>query len=110
MLFMKKKYFEAIRAGRKTMTIRYWRRRLVRPGQVCRVRGLGRLRIESIEQVNLADLTDEHAAAEGFDSVARLRQELLGLYPVLADEAPGERQLFAIRFTYLPEPGERGTR
>jgi len=103
MLFMKKKYFEAIRAGRKTMTIRYWRRRLVRPGQVCRVRGLGRLRIESIEPVKLAGLTDEHAAAEGFDSVAQLRRELLGLYPALAEEAPAGRQLFAIRFTYLPE-------
>ena len=44
MLLMKKIFFDAIRCGEKTTTLRYWQRQHINPGSVQFVRGLGKLR------------------------------------------------------------------
>ncbi|MCY2927362.1 MAG: ASCH domain-containing protein, partial [Planctomycetota bacterium] len=73
MLFLRKQYFEAIRAGTKTTTIRFWRYAMVRPGSVETVPGLGRLRIEGIEELAFEALTAADAQADGFADLAALR-------------------------------------
>ncbi len=95
---MKKEFYPAIRAGRKTTTLRFWRRPMVQPGRVVGVRGLGRLRIERVRPVRLEDLTDGDAKADGFDDLNDLRRALDALYP------PGNRQgrtLYQVHFAYL---------
>lgn len=98
MLMFKKCYFEAIRAGAKTATLRYWSRRMVKPGSVHLAPGLGRLRIESVQPRRLEDLTEADARDDGFDSVAQLRAALAELY---ADDARRSRSLYQVRFSYL---------
>ena len=102
---MKKAFFDAVRTGRKTTTLRYWRRQMVRPGEVHTVPGLGKLRIEAVQDVELSSLTDADAAADGFASVADLRAALEKMYPALAGRGDTGRKLYAIRFTFLHDGG-----
>ncbi len=97
MLLMKKRFFDAIRGGTKTTTLRYWRRRRVRPGSVHKVPGLGAVSVDSVEEVSPEDLTDADARADGIEDLAALMQMLAELYP------PAERQgrtLCRVRFRY----------
>ncbi len=96
MLLFQKRFYAAIAAGTKTTTVRRWRRRQVRPGSVHTVPWLGRLAIESVEPVELADLSAEDAAADGFESLSALRAVLAELY---APDAPG--RWYRVRFRYL---------
>jgi len=98
MLLMKKTYFDAIRTGRKTTTLRYWPRPMVRAGAEHRVPGLGRVRILAVEPVARAKLRLVDARADGFPSLAALRAALARLYP------PGRRigrTLYLVRFAFL---------
>lgn len=99
MLLMKKEYFHAIRCGRKTATLRYWRRRCVRPASTHRVPGLGHVRIDGVRQVDWSDLTDRDARDDGFDSLDHLRAALERLYP---PQDRAGRKLYQIHFTLLP--------
>jgi hypothetical protein len=106
MLLMKKTYFDAIRSGQKTTTLRYWRRRQVRPGSIHNVRGLGRIQVEDVRQVDWSDITDADAQADGLADLNALRKALARMYPT--DQRDG-RSLWLVRFTYLqpdrPRPG-----
>ena len=106
MLLMKKRFFPAIRRGEKTTTLRYWRWRRVGAGQVHTVPGLGKVRIDSAEEVRLAELTDSHAADDGFASLGDMRAALEEMYEG-ADLADGEadRQLYLVHFTLLDGDG-----
>jgi hypothetical protein len=95
-LFFKKPLQEAIREGRKRTTIRRWARPLVRAGAEAYAPGVGWLAIESVESVELEALSDADAAADGFDSRARLMAALHSFYP---DQAGDGKQWFMIRFT-----------
>ncbi len=95
MLLMKKQFFPAIRAGRKTTTLRFWLRPHVRCGSVHRVPGLGRVRILEVDVVDLARLDHADALADGFASADEVRCALDDLYP---PALRGNRRLFRIRF------------
>lgn len=99
MLLFKKCFFEAIRNGRKTTTLRYWSSRRVRPGSVHTVPRLGRLAIESVEPVELADLSDADARTDGFDSAGELRDALAEMY---TPEQRAGRTLYCVRFRFIP--------
>ena len=108
MLLMKKRFFPAIRRGEKTTTLRYWRWRRVGAGQVHTVPGLGKVRIDSAETVSLAELTDAHAAADGFASMAELHAALEAMYGGADLNAPdADRKLYLVHFTFLGG-GRRG--
>jgi len=109
---MKKEFYPAIRSGLKTTTLRFWRRPMVRPGQMVSVRGLGRLGIRSVRAIRLEELSESDAKADGFDDLKDLTQTLEAIYP------PQERQgrtLYQVHFAYLSEtqaaaagpPGDR---
>jgi len=98
MLLMKKEFFEAIRTGRKTTTFRYWLRRMVAPDSVHTIRGLGRVRITTVEAVDARDIRDADAQADGFDTAEALMASLDELYP--PQDRPG-RQLYHVSFAFL---------
>jgi len=95
---MKKEYYDAIRAVTKTATLRFWKRPMVQVGEVHTVRGLGRVRIEAVRRVELTELTEADAQADGFDSLPALRDALEQYYP---PERRKDRSLYQVRFTYL---------
>lgn len=103
MLLMKKIYFQAIRQGTKTTTLRYWRRRQVRAGSVHEIRGLGPIRIDDVHRVRAADLTDAHARADGFADLASLLAALDAMYPPADRDG---RELYLLQFTFLPQDTE----
>ena len=98
MLLMKKMFFDAIRRGQKTTTLRYWHSPRAKPGSVHTVPGLGRLAINDIRAVRPADLTDDDARADGFDSLRALRKALNELYPVSKRQG---RTLYRVTFRYV---------
>jgi len=98
MLLMKKMFFDAIRTGRKTTTLRFWHYARVKPGSVHAVPGLGRVAIDDVRTVQLADLTAVDARADGFDSLRALRKALSDLYPVSQRQG---RSLFRVTFRFL---------
>ncbi len=100
MLLFKKKYLAAIRAGTKTQTIRLWPYRRMRSGQRSYIPGVGYIRVESVEEIQLDDLTEADAVADGFDSLADLLVELQSLY---VEEIEQEYKVFRLRFTLLEE-------
>ena len=106
MLLMKKRFFEAIRAGRKTTTLRYWQRPIVRAGGVRTVPGLGKVRIDSVEAIAPDRLTDADARADGFDGVEAMLAALREIYP---PQTRAKRTLYKVGFTYLGD-GEKATR
>jgi len=80
MLLFKRKYLDAIRSGTKTQTIRLWKFRRMRAGQRSYIPGIGYIRITSIEQVDIDDLTDADAVPDGFSSAEALQAELHTIY------------------------------
>lgn len=81
MLYFRRCFFDAIRSGTKTQTIRLWKFQRVKVGQSCFVPGLGRVRIESVDEIKMTSLTAEDARLDGFQSLAELRREITRLYP-----------------------------
>jgi len=101
MLLMKKIYFDAIRRGEKTTTLRYWRWAHVRRDTIEQIRGLGAVRIDEVTVVRPEDLTDAHARADGFEDLPALIEALDAIYP---GEKRQGRQLYLVRFTFLGGP------
>ncbi len=80
MLLFKKKFLPAIRSGEKTQTIRLWRWRMMKAGQRSYIPGIGYIRIVTVDEVRLEELTDEDALPDGFPTADALQAELQALY------------------------------
>lgn len=100
MLLFKKKFLPAIRSGEKTQTIRLWKHRLMRDGQRSYTPGVGRIRIERVERVEIDQLTDADAAPDGFATAAALREELRTIY---RDKLEAGYQAFRVVFHTEPD-------
>jgi hypothetical protein len=100
MLLFKKRFHEAIVRGEKTTTLRFWKRRQVRPGSVHVVPRLGRLRILDVAPSDLDALNEADAQADGFDGVAELRSALNEMYPQA--ERNG-RTLYRVEFEFIAD-------
>ena len=81
MLLFKKKFLSQIRSGQKTQTIRLWKYRRMRAGQRSYIPGVGHIRVTTVEEVDLAQLTDADARPDGFQTADQLRAEITQLYP-----------------------------
>ncbi len=79
-LLFKKKFLPAIRAGEKTQTIRLWKHRRMRAGQRSYIPGAGYIRVTSVDEVGLDQLTEDDAQRDGFASLEALRAEIEALY------------------------------
>ena len=98
MLLFKKKFLPAIRSGQKKQTIRLWKHPLARSGQRSYIPGVGYIQIESVEPVELAELTTNDAIADGFVDLDSLRTEIEAIYGDGAGKRP-----YRLRFRVLPE-------
>ncbi len=100
-----KRLREAIRRGRIRSSIRIWQRCHVKVGGRYPMDD-GQVVVDSIEPMDIDDITDDLARESGFDSV----KDLLGV----AKHGPGTN-VFLIRFHYLPAgawdtPTSKGSR
>jgi hypothetical protein len=100
MLLFKRKFLDAIRSGTKTQTIRLWKFRRMRAGQRSYIPGIGYIRITSIQQVEVDDLTDADAIPDGFSSAQALRAELRMIY---GDKLAAGHQAYRILFDRIEE-------
>jgi hypothetical protein len=100
LLLFKKQFLEAIRAGEKRTTIRRWARPRVRAGGRAYSPGLGWVAIDHVDEVNLRDLDDGDARADGFGSVLLMRRELKKIYP---DARSDGKFWFRVRFTWAAD-------
>ena len=104
MLLFKKKFLPAIRAREKTQTIRLWKHRMMRNGQRSYIPGAGYVTIDSVEEVNIDQLTDADAIPDGFPTAKALREELNSLY---ADKIAAGYSAFRVVFHLLDTPPEK---
>lgn len=100
MLLFKKRFLEAIKTGQKTQTIRLWPFRRMRAGQRSYIPGAGYIRVESVDPIELAEITQEDAIRDGFASAPALREEIQLLYP---DQLAQGYQAYRIIFRLAPE-------
>jgi hypothetical protein len=96
MLLFKKKFLPAIRSGEKTQTIRLWKWRQMRAGQRSYIPGAGHVRIDAVDEVQIADLTDADAVPDGFPTADALRHELQSIY---GDKLAAGYKAFRVVFT-----------
>jgi len=89
-----KRLREGVRRGRIRCSVRIWMRPHVKVGG-CYPMDDGQIEVESIEPIELEDITDDLARESGFADVS----DLLGV----ARHGPGQN-IYLIRFHYLP-PG-----
>jgi hypothetical protein len=89
-----KRLREGIRRGRIRCSVRVWTRPHVKPGGRYRVDD-GHIVVDSIDPMDVADITHDLARESGFQSVEDLLQ--------IARHGKGDR-VYLIRFHYLP-PG-----
>jgi hypothetical protein len=99
MLLFKKRFLAAIRAGRKTQTIRLWKYRRMRAGQRSYIPGAGYIRVTAVDEVQLDELTDDDARRDGFETADQLRAEIAQLYD--RQLATGHRA-YRVAFHVLP--------
>src|SRR6185295_9391255 len=89
-----KRIREGIKRGGITCSVRIWTRPHVKAGGRYRM-DEGQIVVDSIEQIGIADVTNELARESGFDSVDDLLQ--------IARHGAGDN-VYLVRFHYLP-PG-----
>jgi hypothetical protein len=94
-LLFKREFFDAIRRGRKTTTLRRWKSCWLEAGARAFSPGLGWLRIVSCEGAKLEKLTAADARADGFASLAKLHATLARLYP---DQKRDGKQWYRVVF------------
>ena|SRR5439155_9689903 len=80
-LLFKKIFWDAIRDGNKRTTIRRWNAPRLRAGQRAFAPGLGWLRIEAVDVIELDHLTDADARTDGFETLVAMKRALRSLYP-----------------------------
>jgi hypothetical protein len=100
MLLFKKKFLDDIRSGAKTQTIRLWKRRMMKAGQRSYIPGIGPIRVTTVEQVEVADLTDADAIPDGFPNAVALQTELRTIYGEKLEEG---HQAYRVIFHRLDE-------
>ena len=97
-ILFKKQFKQAILDGRKTTTVRRWKKCTLKPGDRVFSPGVGWLDLEVVENVDLKDLTDADALADGFSTLVELHQIIRKIYP---DHASDGKSWFRLRFKRL---------
>lgn len=107
MILFKSALADLVRAGRKTQTVRLWRRPVCRPRSVHGISGGGYVHVLEVRETALDALSEADAVADGFRDVEALRRALRAIYgPAVDLLRPGEilpdgRRPYLVRFRYL---------
>ena len=75
-MLLKQETLRGIEDGSITLAFRRWRRPTVKAGGTL-LTSIGQLAVETVEVVNLQEITEKEAAAAGFSSLASLQSQLL---------------------------------
>ena len=75
-MLLKQETLSGIESGSITVAFRRWRRPTVKAGGTL-LTSIGQLAVETVEVVNLEEITEKEAAAAGFSSLASLQSKLL---------------------------------
>jgi hypothetical protein len=94
-IFFKRKFIDAIRRGDKTTTLRRWKSCRLKAGSRAYVPGFGWLSILSCGEIELKDLSQADALADGFKSLTALKKTLAQIYPNCASDG---RRWFRVIF------------
>ena len=94
-IFFKKQFVPSILDGSKTTTVRCWKLCNIAPGDRVFSPSVGWLRINSCDRIELDDLKEADAKADGFASLKELHRVLRRLYPT---SATAGRQWYRIAF------------
>jgi hypothetical protein len=94
-MVFKKELREGVRRGRIRCSVRIWQRPHVKAGGRYPM-DEGHVVVDSIEPIEIADVTDDLARESGFPSVSDLL--------AAARHGPGEN-VYLVRFHYLPPGG-----
>lgn len=86
MLLFKAKFRNALLDGSKTTALRAWKSNRVKAGTVAKTNLGISLAIISVESIQLAEITDAHAKADGFLDRESLMVELQSIYDALPDK------------------------
>ena len=73
---------------------------MMREGQRSYIPGIGRIRIDRVEQVRLEELADEDAIPDGFANADALRAEINAIY---GDKIAAGHQAYRVVFHVLEE-------
>ncbi|MGN6368192.1 MAG: ASCH domain-containing protein [Phycisphaerae bacterium] len=109
MLLLKRHLVDLVRRGKKRQTIRLWTKPLLRPGQISYTPGLGKMKITAVDLLpSLNALTEADARADGFDSLAALKNEIKKIYgpnisQILNTPRPA-RRIYRIQFQWPIDP------
>jgi hypothetical protein len=76
----------------------------MKPGQRSYIPGVGYIRIESVELVTLAGLTEDDARPDGFETADALRAEIAAIYSQYRDLG---QKPYRIRFVLAPDEVQR---
>ncbi len=101
-LRFRRQFRDALRSGRKTQTIRLWKRPPLKVGDLCSVREVGVVEILTVEPVTRERLCEGDARREGFDSVEELLETLRRIYP----SVPDGKRFWRVRFRLLSPAGD----
>lgn len=91
---MKQKLIDLVLQGKKTQTIRAWKRTPPKPGSICRLNFKTPIKITERYQKKISELTEEELKRDGFTSLAEFKETWLMCYPVYDPE----QTIWVIRF------------
>lgn len=98
-LSFSKDYRRLVKEGKKTQTIRYWKRPLLKKGELCRSADIGIIEVTSVDRIELSSLSEQDAHREGFKSLNDLLRVLRRIYGVSKEGY----SFYRVRFRLLPE-------
>jgi hypothetical protein len=90
-----------VQRGEITCSIRIWQSPRVKVGNRYLSTGVGQVEVDSIEQIELADVTPELARESGFNGVVDLLK--------IAKHGSGTN-VYLVRFHYVPPPGSKAAK
>lgn len=90
-----------VQRGEITCSIRIWQRPKVKAGNRYLSTGVGQIEVDSIEQIELSDVTPELARESGFNGVVDLLK--------IAKHGSGTN-VYLVRFHYVAPPGSKTTK
>ena len=105
-LLFKKCFWDAIRAGTKRTTLRRWDRPRAKAGDRAFAPGVGWLRVTAVDVIELDDLGEADAIADGFESRVAMREALDAIYP---DHATDGKQWYRVAFAWDGEATPKRT-
>jgi hypothetical protein len=80
-LHFKKNFWPLILSGKKRTTIRRWNKPRVKANSRCYAPGIGWLLVDSVDAIELDQLTAADARADGFATLKAMRKTLFEFYP-----------------------------